>query len=518
MSCITCTPSTPIPFSAQYFYNQQCENTCTTSSGTCCNTANTLYTGPALACSGIEAGDTLDAVIQKLDEQVCSITGDYSTYQFNCLETWCGCTITTEAEFVDNITAYACEIATNLANFTTTAFPLYQEAISSRINDVDVPGITCATASITPTSTLNEILTAYCTQITNIKAAINVSSVNWAQCFTVGSPPSTVIGGFDLLVDQICEVKATASAAAVLPVFNNTAYTCLTSPGATDTLVSTITKILDVLCTAALFDPANIDWACTGSGPADLEAGVQQIVDSVDILLKNNATYSGDFIVAATDGGDPCAGVTISLATPINQDRFVASNATDTSPGPLVDKLTAGPNITVDDTTTPGQIIISSTGDTYKVKANTADTTTDYLDEKVAGDTDGVITITTAYDAGPEKVIFTPSIDTEALMELLFSTIEGSVAWKARFCSLVSTCDPGDTCTAYDVSNAGGPGESATFSYTDCDGIFQSVVLAESESTSICTLGGIVSAAGSLTVVNIGLCSETTTTTTTAAP
>ncbi len=517
MPCIPCTSTSPTVFSAQYFYNAQCTDTCGTGPSSCCDASDTIYRGPALACSGINPLDTLETALQKLDEQVCSAIGDYSTYQFNCLEDWCSCTITTEAEFVDQITAYACETRSNLDVFINTTFPTYQSTYDERFTEVEVPGITCATASVTPTSTLNEILLAYCTQITNIKAAINVSSVNWAQCFVVGSPPSTIIGGFDLLVDQICEVKATAEAAAVLPVFNNTAYTCLTTPGASDTLVQTITKILDVLCGLAEFDPGNITWGCTGAEPADLEAGIQQIVDSLDVLLQNNATYSADFVVTATNGLDPCDGVTISLATPINQDRFVASNAIDATPGTLIDKLSPGTNITLDDTTTPGLVIINSTADSYTVKANTADAAAGFLDTKITGQVDatGSIEIVESYNAGTDTLDLTPLINENAFMEYIFSTIENDVTWKSRFCAIVASCSPGDICTAYDVTNAGGPGDTASYAYTDCDGIAQTGTLAEAEFISVCALGGVLVTAGSASVVEVALCSETTTTTTT---
>lgn len=515
-NCIPCTTTSPVTFTTQYWYNAQCTDTCTSSGGsTCCDASDTIYNGPALTCSGIEPLDTLETIIQKLDEQVCSAIGDYSTYQFNCLEDWCSCTITTEAEFVDQITAYTCETRSNLDTFIATTFPSYQSALEERFTETEVPGITCATASVTSTSTLVQILNAYCTQITNIKAAIDVSSVDWDQCFTVGSPPSTVIGGFDLLIDQICTVKATADAAAILPTFNNTAYTCLSTPGASDTLVATITKILDVLCGLAEFDPANIDWGCTGAEPADLEAGVQQIVNSLDTLLEALPTYSEDFVVTATDEEDPCAGVTISLATPINQDRFVASNSSDTSPGTLIDKLSAGTSITLDDTTTPGLVIINSL-ETFTVKANAADTASGYLDTKIEGQTDstGALTIVESYNSGTDKLDLTPLINETEFMDYIFSRIETSMTWRSRFCSLVAACTPGTICTAYNITNAGGSGETASFYYTDCDGNLQSQLLEEAGSASVCALGGIYATDGSLSIVEVAPCSETTTTTT----
>ena len=160
--CIPCTTTSPSVFSAQYFYNAQCTDTCGSGPSSCCDASDTIYRGPALSCSGIEPLDNLETALQKLDEQVCSAIGDYSTYQFNCLEDWCSCTITTEAQFVDNITAYACETRDMLDTFLSSTYASYQTAINERFDDVDVPGITCATASVTSTSTLNEILLAYC--------------------------------------------------------------------------------------------------------------------------------------------------------------------------------------------------------------------------------------------------------------------------------------------------------------------------------------------------------------------
>lgn len=517
MSCFPCTSSSPHVFSLQYVYNTQCQDTCSISGNGCSPTDSKciIYNGPALVCSGVASGDTLETALQKIDAQVCSAIGDYSTYEFNCLQAWCSCTITTEAQFVDQITAYACQTRTNLNTFTGTTFPTYQSVVNTRFIAIEVPGITCASASVTNTDTLNQILTKYCTQFTNIKAAIDVSSVDWDQCFTVMSPPSTVIGGFSLLVDQICAVKALASAAAVLPVFNNVG-TCLASPTTTDSLVVTINKIISLLCTAALFTPSNLDWKCTGSEPLDLEAGMQQIIDSVDTLLKETPTaWSGDFVVTQTDAENPCAGKTVSLAVPLNLDRFVASNNIDNTPGTLEDKLIPGTNISLDYLTTPGGVIINSIGDTYKVKADTIDDTPDFLDNKVNGvvDATGAIDINTTYNVGTKKVDFQPVIDTDALMELIFSTIENNIIWKARFCSIASTCTPGTSCTSYTVSNGGTEGDpDGTFSYTDCNAIVQSTTLAPGASVDVCAIGGIIVLSGPMSVIENGACTTTTTT------
>src|SRR5687768_15827903 len=118
----TCT-STPFSFNVQYFYDNSCF-TCNEECGTNVGDSKCIaYTGPNLSCSGIETNDSVQTALQKIDEQICAVTGDYSAYSYNCLVDWWGESITTEGDFVDAITSYACEITENLQTFTGVEFP-----------------------------------------------------------------------------------------------------------------------------------------------------------------------------------------------------------------------------------------------------------------------------------------------------------------------------------------------------------------------------------------------------------
>ena len=140
----TCSSSTPVSFNVQYFYSNQCF-TCGDDCGpNIQNSKCVVYTGPNLSCSGIETNDSLETALQKIDEQICSATGDYSSYQMNCLPTYWGQAITTESEFVDAITTYACATSTSLSTFLSTTFPAYVSSIDSRFSLIEYPGITCA--------------------------------------------------------------------------------------------------------------------------------------------------------------------------------------------------------------------------------------------------------------------------------------------------------------------------------------------------------------------------------------
>lgn len=108
MACLPCNSGIPLFFDVQSFINNSCSD-CTQTPG-CIPSTAVCYTGANLSCSGINTNDTLSTSLQKIDTQICSAIGDYSTYQFNCLIAWWGSAITQESQFVDAITSYVCSM------------------------------------------------------------------------------------------------------------------------------------------------------------------------------------------------------------------------------------------------------------------------------------------------------------------------------------------------------------------------------------------------------------------------
>ena len=357
MPCENCNNNSPFStFSLQATYPTACvPSEC---SGQVFKTKCVYYSGANLSCSGINTNDSLELALQKIDTQICTITGDYSTYN-----TYCLAPITTQRQFVETISEFVCNTQTSLSTFTGTTFPAYQSTVNTRFTALEVPGITCSFASVTNTDTLQQILTKYCTAFTTLNNKFSLSGVNWGQCFTVVSNPTSIADAFSLLVDQICQVKSMTSGS--LPVFNNIG-TCLPSPGSSDTLVSTINKIITKLCSLPTFNINSINWGYLtkpSSVDNDLQSAFQTITTKVSDNSFNAVTgYSADFVVSATNPSDPTAGKTIALATPISQDRYVAATNGDSSPGVLQSKLYAGTGITLDYTTNAGKATIISTG------------------------------------------------------------------------------------------------------------------------------------------------------------
>lgn len=438
MSCGNSSPVTA--YTAQYFYNPNCTDCDENCGGNSLTSTCVFYTGPALSCSGIATDDSLETALQKIDTQICSAIGDYSTYQFNCLVDYWGSNITQESVFVDAITEYTCATQSSLTTFTDTTFPAYTTDTNNRLTDIEVPQITCTSASVTNTDTLSQVLTKYCTKFTSIDTAISLSGVTWNACFTA-STPTSIAGAFSLLANQICQVKTLAETGA-LPVFNN--YGSCIGGTSDDSLPDTIALIKTRLCSTPTFDINTLSWGCLtkpSTTTTDLQDAFQTVLSAVSTEKQKVTQYSADFILTPNDVSDPCQGQLISLATPINQDRFVAVNVSDSSPSTLINKI-VGIGITVDDTSNPGQLTLTSsaTSDTYEVKADSTDTSPDYLVNKVSGGTSTGVTIGTSYNSGTEQVDILPSIDLSTLFDALLDQLLSDSDLYTKFCTRVANC------------------------------------------------------------------------------
>ncbi len=451
MACLNCNSTSPVSiYDIQYLYSQNTCNSCNDPEcgGNNLNSKCVYYAGPNLVCSDIESGDTLEVVIQKLDAQLCAITGDYSLYNTACLSEIT--TITTEQQFVETISAFVCTLRDDFDLFVGTTFVTYQTTVDTRFDLIEIPGTTsCVFVGINVGDTLQTVLQKLSNAVCDIADnQLDISTVDWDQCFVVAEIPDTIAEGFDLVIDQLCSIKADLEAvSSTLPTFNNTT-SCLASPGTTDSLVDTINKIKDRLCLTPTFNINTLTWNCLtkpSSTATDLQAAFQTVLNAIDDLKAAMPTFdSGDFIVTPTNISDECEGKTVALATPIDQDRYVAVNVGDASPGTLVEKLTAGTNITLDTTTTPGTMIINSSGGTAvdeKVKAFSSDPfPSSFLNNKVEGDTNDGITISTSNNLTLGKVTFTPSIDWSIFIPALVDAINNDPDLKEIFCALVSSC------------------------------------------------------------------------------
>lgn len=441
MSCTDCSPKVVVKYSSPYTATNCSDDNC----GTCGNDAcNTIYNGADLSCTGVETGTDLQTLLQKFDEKICTITGDYSTYDTHCITG-----ITTEKEFVEAISSQYCTLKSNYDTFTTVTYVADKSAIYSTISDNNIPNITSnCTTYFNPvsTDTVKGVLQKLSNSICSIySTALDISDVVWDTCYTVTDPPTTIKEGFDTVISQICSLKSTVSA--TLPTFDNSSN-CL-SGTSTDTLSDTIEAITTRLCSTPTFDGSDLTFSCvTAPATVTLDSTLQAILSKIDSLSASTAVFDTDYFTTTANG---CAGTSVTLSENTFLNNKVAATSSDASPGFLEDKLSAGDNIIIDYTTTPGKATISSTGGSSssdeKVKAYSTDDTAGYLYDKLSGDSTDDIYINPTEDTTNKQVQLKVDYNAyDLFMALLteLNTLPTSDPLFQLFCAIKNKCP--DSC------------------------------------------------------------------------
>lgn len=347
-NCRDCSDNS-ISLTGSWFTNSPCYSS--DCGGSEISASCVIYNGGNLTCSGIDTGDNLETALQKIDTQICEIIGDYSTYNMHCLPDWWEAPITTQEDFVDAITEFVCDLEVTTNTFITNEFVTFQTTIYEIIETIEFPGITCLSASVINTDSITQVLTKYCTKFGEIDDALNISSVVWNDCMTVVGTPSTLSQGFQLLADQICTVYDLATGGA-LPLFNN--YGSCIGGTSSDSLVTTVGLIKTRLCLTDVVNFEDIIWDCWGTGATTMQQFVAKTVSYLNTLNSSKYQFNLSDFVLTPASMDPCQGQLVSLATPINQDRFVAVSALDASPGTLITKVASS----------GGTIVVSNNADT----------------------------------------------------------------------------------------------------------------------------------------------------------
>lgn len=445
MACKNCT-ETSYPKSAYYSAYQGCKqlNSCSTSCDKPIDSACVVYTGPAFVNIPLDSNVCVETVISTIDGMLAAVTGNYSTYNTACLGTQ-----NTQQEFVETISAYVCEIRTDLDTFINTTFPAEKLELQEQIDDIVNPNLpsSCISLGISPTDTNKQVLNKLATSVCDIYSQIDLSTANWNSCFTiVGTPPTTPLQAVNALIGQICSIKGTGGTGA-LPTFNNTG-TCIPGGSATDSLVFTVTSIRDITCTKPSLNINTLTFGCV-SKPSnvatDLQGTLQSILTNLTNVNQQLPTFNpSDFTMTPVDPLNLCLGYQVSLASAVAPtDRLVAVDNADMSPGTLVDKLVAVSPITLTPSGGTLQIGINTASITPdgRVKTRAADPTLGYLEAKIkaTGDANG-LNLTTVTDITDNKVNVVGSLNINLIATRILEEIADDVDLKAILCSLIASC------------------------------------------------------------------------------
>jgi hypothetical protein len=349
---------------------------------------------------------------------------------------------------VESISAFVCTLRNDYDGFVNT-YATDQSAVDARLDALETPAITCVSAGVTSADSLQTILNKYCTKFGDIDTALNPSSANWNSCYVV-SAPTTIVGGFNTLISQICILKALVeSSTSALPTFNNIG-SCLPAPlTAADTLVDTVNKIKVRLCQTGAIDTTTLSWGCVTqpSGAQNLQDTLQNILTRITAISQILPTVfdSGDFTLTNVDNTNLCLGKKVELAAAFTSDRFVAATTSDTAPGVLEDKLIPGTNVSLDYITSPGYVIINNTGGSgagdHKVASDSGDTSPDYLSLKIlAGTPNNGVQVSPSLDGTSHVVKLDVSVDPATLFQSILDELADNPSLFASLCSLIAQC------------------------------------------------------------------------------
>lgn len=406
------------------------------------DTACISYTGADLTCSGLGTNICLEKILQRYDELLCSVAGNYAGYNVFCLDP-----VETEKEFVEQISKYVCDLNTKVDDFIGTTFPTIINGLQDQIDNLNNPNITspCTSIGINVNDNQKNVLLKLVNAGCELYSMLDLSSANWNQCFTiVGTNPKSPLEAVNTLISQICAVKQAQLNNGTIPVFNNT-NTCLNG-SATDSLETTVIAIRDRLCLTPSIDLGSLNFGCV-LPTQTFQTLTQNILNNISGLNQAKAVFDPtSFNIDKVDPSNNCAGVKISLKGAVTSDRLVAASPTDLNPGTLLDKLDHDSNITITLVGEKVKIGLANANTLLdeKVKVNGADPQAGYLIDKIIA----VGTSPLSLGAGVlnNQVQISGSINVGALVPLIFDIIEQDSELKARFCALVNACPA--TCSA----------------------------------------------------------------------
>jgi hypothetical protein len=449
MSCNNCNSNTPTYFTYSF-------PGCPTTPGSCStnqvDAQNVLYTGPNLLNIVTYSNTDLQTILSNIDATIGALGGtnwaDFNYYCLSDIET-----INSAQTFAETISQYVCDLSTDFSVFASTTYTSGITNLQNQIDAINNPGfISCTSLGIVNSDTLNQAITKVINALCTVDASIDPSSANWNQCYTVISAPTNITDAFNIVLDQICDLKSQVSTITVLPTFNNVG-SCLAAPvTTTDSLYDTVVKIRDLACTSPTFDIDDVTYTSCITNPnpgggADLYSVFNTILSYLNTTYQQRivAFDTTQFTTSYYTPGDPCSGIYLELNPSLGiTDKFVALNSGDTNPDYLLNKMTAGTNMSFDTITAPGTVIIDCTAEDKLVKADAGDASAGYLIDKVEGQSDitSSITITESYNSGTEKVDLTPSINYTNLATNLLDAIQSDPTLSAAFCAMVCDCQP----------------------------------------------------------------------------
>jgi len=261
------------------------------------------------------------------------------------------------------------------------------------------------------------------------------------------STPTNINTAFNSLIAYLSNLTTSLSGyQTAIGTFDNSAN-CLAGTS-TDSVRTTISSIITYICnTLPSFNASSITTSCLTT-QTSLQNWVQQLVNAVDGLT--NSTVIGATNTSLLVTSTSCGGKTLAINPSSSLVTKVLNSSSDTTPGYLSSKVSAGSNITISTLNSGAneQIQISATLPTpNQVAVNSSDIAPAFLQNKLPT-TAGTwgLSINVAPSSDNTQLYLQPQVnDPYAFIQNMFKYISSDPNLLALFCTLVSECN-GNQC------------------------------------------------------------------------
>lgn len=427
-----------------------------------------------LTCINANNGDSLASILEALDAKVCEASPNVNSYSLPCLRN--KYSITTLKQFAESVDTELCYLASYISD-TKNELEDEIDALSGVVTSIYTPGISnCGSLGILPSDTILNVLQKYadklclilstcCSEDSPSIVATNSQSISFV---TTGTKNHNITASAIISPDAgnlltlhsnglYCTVTV-PNYTQVLSFNSGTNVLTLSNGGGSVTLNTPSAQTLSFNCTTKIL-------SISGGNTVDLTciAGASL----VETALIANDTSTIDFTTSGTSGHILTGSVKISP----DAGNVISAHANG---------------------------IYASASSDMLVKLNSADPTAGYLEDKITGKVNSLITVTTTSNNASHKTEVEGVLDVSALL----TAISSNNTLLTALCNIVKSC----ICLTFVLKNTIGNGTAYTYNYVDCNGSTHTgVSLADGATIQICARS-VTPNNAAITVQCLGLC------------
>jgi hypothetical protein len=435
-----------------------------------------LYTDTSdLTCLSLSNGISLTEILEAIDTKLCQNLPSIPSYSLPCLRN--DYVINNFQQFAEAVDDEFCTIRFELENLININKNDIAN-LSTLVSSIFTPVIaTCGTIGIVAGDSIITILQKYANTICNIQATCCsdnspsiVATSSQSILFTTSGLKNHNITG---------SVKISSVANNILQVYPDGLYCSVTVPNYTQVLsFNSLTNTISL---------------SNGGGSITLNADIDNQLLSFNCVSKILTISKGNSVDLSCLAGSGSITETPLVVVDTPTINFTTSGTSGhILTGDVIVNGLISPNAN-NTIVNPGNGLFSSD---EKVKLNNLDSTTGYLETKLAGKINSLITTIVSSNNTTHKAEFESVLDVAALL----NTISTTPAFLTTFTNMVKGC----LCFKFRIKNTNSVSE--TYSYVDCNGNSQTG-LSLSSGASIDVCGESANTSSSfVTINNLGYC------------